>query len=345
MAEASPYRPFPELDLSGAAHVVAERWRRWKRSFDLYVAGQNIDDSTRKHSLLLHYAGMNTQDLFETLAEPSDPEDRYEKTVAMLNGQFKVAKNTPFERHVFRQMVPQPNEPVDKFVARLRQQARLCDFSDLNDQLRDQLVDKIAQPGLRRKLLEKDNISLDDALKICRSWEATAHQTAQMASSSSATTSTLGRWLLSRKRSNLPQMWQAKPLQQKVSIKQKHQPNQPRARKANTTASESATPRSGAPHRRKRRINHGVRRNRLYGGTTNNSCDTPSTPPDRQRRYYSHHRLRSVLQSPWHGSTLDTSPMGPEGYARQVHTATLHVRLDTTVKSRRSVQCANKHQR
>ena len=96
---------------------------------------------------------MNTQDLFETLAEPADPEDRYEKTVAMLDGQFKVAKNTPFERHVFRQMVPQPNEAVDKFVARLRQQAQLCDFSDLNDQLRDQLVDKIAQPGLRRKLL------------------------------------------------------------------------------------------------------------------------------------------------------------------------------------------------
>ena len=64
-----------------------------------------------------------TRYVIETLAEPSDPEDRYEKTVAMLDGQFKVAKNTPFERHVFRQMVPQLNEPVDKFVARLRQQA------------------------------------------------------------------------------------------------------------------------------------------------------------------------------------------------------------------------------
>ena len=98
MAEASPYRSVPELHLSGATHVVAERWGRWKRSFDLYIAGQNIDDSTRKHSLLLHYAGINTQDLLETLAEPPD---RYEKTVAMLDGQFKVAKNMPFERHVF----------------------------------------------------------------------------------------------------------------------------------------------------------------------------------------------------------------------------------------------------
>ena len=44
--------------------------------------------------------------------------------------------------------------------------------------------------SLRRKLLEKEDMTLDDALKICRSWEATAHQTAQMSSSatSSATT-------------------------------------------------------------------------------------------------------------------------------------------------------------
>ena len=53
----------------------------------------------------------------------------------MLDGQFKVAKNTPFERHVFRQMCPEANEPIDKFVARLRQQARLCEYSDLDDQL------------------------------------------------------------------------------------------------------------------------------------------------------------------------------------------------------------------
>ena len=106
---------------------------------------------------------------------------------------LKVAKNTPFERHVFRQMCPEANERIEEFVARLRQQARLCEYSDLDDQLRDQLLDKIAQPGLRRKLLEKEDMTLDDALKICRSWEATAHQTAQMSSSatSSATTTTV----------------------------------------------------------------------------------------------------------------------------------------------------------
>ena len=50
MAEASLFRPVPELDLSGVAHVVAERWRRWKWSFDLYIAGQNMDGSTRRGS-------------------------------------------------------------------------------------------------------------------------------------------------------------------------------------------------------------------------------------------------------------------------------------------------------
>ena len=334
MAEASQYRPIPELDLSGPAHVVAERWRRWKRSFDLYIAGQDIDDATRKHSLLLHYAGMNVQDLFETLTEPAQPEDRYAKTIAMLDGQIKVAKNTPFERHVFRQMCPEANEPIDKFVARLRQQARLCEYSDLDDQLRDQLLDKIAQPGLRRKLLEKEDMILDDALKICRSWEATAHQTAQMSSSatSSATTTTAHavahssqqqrrKWNQPRtpphreepecpncgygehkagqscpaRRPNLPQMRQAESFQPEVPVRPKYRTDQ--LSTITAMATTSATPRSCTPRHRPRWHENGQQRlrNSLYGGTDRNYSDTPSHHPDFRSGNHGNRRLRSFV--------------------------------------------------
>ena len=65
-------------------------------------------------------------------------------------------------------------------MQQLQPEEPLCHFSDITDQLSD-LVDRIAQPGLWRTLLEKVNITW-----ICRSWEPTAHQTAQIASSSSA---------------------------------------------------------------------------------------------------------------------------------------------------------------
>ena len=90
----------------------------------------------------------------------------------MLDKHFNVEKNTPFERHCFRQMAPTAGESVDKFVACLRLQAQHCSFADLEDQLRDQLVEKINPPALRRKLLEQSSIKLQDALKLSRAWEA-----------------------------------------------------------------------------------------------------------------------------------------------------------------------------
>ena len=41
MADKSGLSP---LDISGPAHVVAECWRKWKRSFKFYAQGKNLWD-------------------------------------------------------------------------------------------------------------------------------------------------------------------------------------------------------------------------------------------------------------------------------------------------------------
>ena len=116
-----PYQPLKELDLDGLAHLMGERWRKWKRSFNFYVVGQAITGSARKHSLLLHLAGPATKDLFETLTEATPAvKDCFERSIKMLNDNFPIAKNMPFERHCFRQMAPNSGETADQLVARLR---------------------------------------------------------------------------------------------------------------------------------------------------------------------------------------------------------------------------------
>ena len=77
----------------------------------------------------------------------------------------------------------QCSEMMDQFVARLRQQAQLCDFQDLNDQLRDQLIEKMLDHKLRRKLLETRNITLENALTTARAWEAADQQSRGMQAS------------------------------------------------------------------------------------------------------------------------------------------------------------------
>ena len=61
------------LDLFGSSSQVANNWKKWKRAFEYYAEGKG-SENTRIFltSRLLHYAGIEVQDIFEDLVDP-DP--------------------------------------------------------------------------------------------------------------------------------------------------------------------------------------------------------------------------------------------------------------------------------
>ena len=128
------------LDTTGPAHIVAERWRKWKRSFEYYIAGRGITDKARCTALLLHLAGERVQDIFDSLRADLDPDaaDPFKETLQALDNYFKIDANEPYERHVFRQMTQMEHETVSQYATRLRNQAVFCNFKDDQDQIRDQ---------------------------------------------------------------------------------------------------------------------------------------------------------------------------------------------------------------
>ena len=90
----------------------------------------------------------------------------------MLDNYFVPKVNVPFERHLFRQLEQLPGEKVDQFVCRLRRKALTCDFENVDETIRDQLIEKCQNAKLRRKFLEKPNASLSDLQDIARVQEA-----------------------------------------------------------------------------------------------------------------------------------------------------------------------------
>ena len=172
------------LDISGPAHVVSERWRKWRRSFHFYVTGKGLRDPPQLRALPLHLAGEAVQDVHESLNLTfSAGEYVYVRTLAELDKQFEVKANQPYERHVFRQMVQQPNETVAQFVTKLKTQAQFCNFQDHDDQIRDQLLHAMADMELREKLLETDQLTLSIAIEKSRQRETAAAQAKTMSSS------------------------------------------------------------------------------------------------------------------------------------------------------------------
>ena len=59
------------FDTEGDQNSLWLRWKKWIRSFDLYVTGKGILNGNQKKALMLHTAVPNVQDIYFTLEEPA----------------------------------------------------------------------------------------------------------------------------------------------------------------------------------------------------------------------------------------------------------------------------------
>ena len=104
-----------------------DRWRKWKHAFEYYAKGKGIDNVRKKTSQLLHFAGMEVQDIFKDLPDPGpiaeEGDNTYKVAICKLDSYFRVKENIPYKRHIFRQLSLQEGETADQFMVRLRKQA------------------------------------------------------------------------------------------------------------------------------------------------------------------------------------------------------------------------------
>ena len=146
------------FDCKGNPTSVGPRWRRWKRSFEFFLEAKGLSKDSQRTALLLHCAGQDVQDIFDTLTDPGpvpEGDTEYAKAMRSLDGYFVPQVNIPFERHEFRQAKQDESETADQFVMKLFQLSEHCEFVEAKEEhIRDQLIDKCESHNLRKKLLE-----------------------------------------------------------------------------------------------------------------------------------------------------------------------------------------------
>ena len=176
--------PVSQFQPHGDGNTVAQRWKRWVRTFEVYASACGCKDEKQKRQLLLHSAGPLVQDIFETL---TDTGEDFKTANEKLTAYFTPQKNVPYSRHVFRQENRKEGESVAEFVTRLRQLSIDCEFGNLtNDFIRDQVIDKCVSSSLRTKLLAEKDLKLEKLLDIAQAKEASESQSAQFGESEKA---------------------------------------------------------------------------------------------------------------------------------------------------------------
>ncbi|XP_038060004.1 uncharacterized protein K02A2.6-like [Patiria miniata] len=180
---------FDPHDVRGGSqgqHGQRQAWKKWLRSFELYVTGKGVTDVEQRKALLLHCAGVAVQDIFYSLPE-KEGSDAYVKVKNTLTAYFETKVNVPYDRYVFRSLSQANDETVAEFVVRLRHQAATCDFTNVDEQIRDQVIEKCKSNKLRTKLLEKGHgLTLQQLQTIAATIEMTETQTRHMAEGTSS---------------------------------------------------------------------------------------------------------------------------------------------------------------
>ena len=191
MASALPN--FPAFNVNDSA--VDVRWRKWTNRFENLLIGMDIKDKKRQRALLLHYAGEEVNEIFETLTNTGDD---YAGAKGKLDTYFAPKKNTEFEVYKFRQAKQQQSEGIDAYLTRLRQLSINCAFDDNDKEVKSQIIQGCSSTRLRRRALREDQ-TLEDLLKLARAMEFSDKQASEIEQHTEATNAVQGQRRRSRK--------------------------------------------------------------------------------------------------------------------------------------------------
>ena len=101
----------------------------------------------------------------------------YDQAKKTLEKYFNPQSNVPYERLLFRNMAQNESETIEQYITRLRQKAVTCNSDKVDEEIRDQVINKCISHTLGRKLLQKGgDLTLADTREIGRALEESERQ-------------------------------------------------------------------------------------------------------------------------------------------------------------------------
>ncbi|GAA6090226.1 uncharacterized protein K02A2.6-like [Tachysurus ichikawai] len=178
---------FPRFDIDSDQGSLAVKWKKWLSRFGTFLTAAGVTNKTRQRAMLLHYAGEQVQDIFDTIPENGDSDD-YDKAAQVLTEYFSPSRNTEYEVYVFRQAKQKPGETIDAFHTRLRQLATTCEFTNIDREIKSQIILTCTSSLLRRRALRDSNLTLKQLLDFARAFETSEQQAAGIENDTQANT-------------------------------------------------------------------------------------------------------------------------------------------------------------
>ena len=93
-----------------------------------------------------------TNDIFDTLP---DTGTNYDSVLESLTEYFDPVRNQDMAIYEFRQIKQETNKTINKLYRRLEEKADICEFIDVNSEIKTQIIYTTSDSKLRRKALQE----------------------------------------------------------------------------------------------------------------------------------------------------------------------------------------------
>lgn len=167
-----------------------ENFKKFYQNFELYLIATEKDKKadTIKIALLLNTIGSEGIEIYNTFRLTDAQKNIYADVVNEFKKYCAPRKNRTYERFVFNSRNQQVDEPFDKFFGDLKKLVQSCEYANQEDTiLVDRIILGINDLRVQEKLLNIQNITLENAIEICKNCEATKKQLQNVRSKEEAT--------------------------------------------------------------------------------------------------------------------------------------------------------------
>ena len=183
-------------------------WGFFKQQWTDYEVATGLEEQHPKVRIATLHSVMGKECLQILLNLKLAEEERTDVDACLtaLECYFKSKRNIVYERYMFNTCMQNVEEPIDRYVNRLRKQAATCEFGTLTDELiRDRLVLGIRDESTKLRLPKEDKLDLNKALHICRSNEIASSQLKAMSSDSDKAQNKEEKRVVRERKSKTPQ--------------------------------------------------------------------------------------------------------------------------------------------
>lgn len=169
---------------------IRDAWKRYRKNFEYVQLANREANRVRLKHIFLALAGPEVQEVFESIpgadVEPGAVVDPLEVTLNKLDEFFATKYHDAFERNVFWTLRQETDEPLEKFLLRVMDTAKRCNFGATAQESREiGIIDKMilfSPPELKEKLLSEQRLTVESLTKIIQSYGSLKYQVSQFSS-------------------------------------------------------------------------------------------------------------------------------------------------------------------